>query len=152
MKGIINALRIAMSPFICGYITVRILISLNRFHYFYAVCLYTVLQTTGISVRMSANFSVHCYFYPILETEVTKRCHVKSLLHVVFAPSISNSFILVFFFFLDYLFIWYKRSNIVLDYERLNVVSTVFVCLYVCLLIVFMYLCGNYLFLCIDVM
>lgn len=39
---------------------------------------------------------------------------------------------------------------IVLDYERLNVVSTVFVCLYVVCLIL-LYLCGNYLFLCIDV-
>lgn len=108
MKGIINALRTAMSPFICGYITVRILISLDRFHYFYALCLYTVLQATGISVRMSANFSVHCYSHPILETEVTERCHVKSLLHVVFASSINNPFIFFFFFlfiFLDYLLI-----------------------------------------------
>lgn len=97
--------------------------------------LFAYIQATGISVRMSANFSVHCYSHPVLETEVTERCHVKSLLHVVlFASSISNPLILVIFFLLIFLDIFtymtYKRSNIVSDSERLNVVNTV-----VCLLI-----------------
>lgn len=71
----------------------------------YAVCLYTVLQATGISVRMSANFSIHCYSHPILETGRSQSV-VKSLLHVVFASSINNPFILFFFCF-AYIFLYY---------------------------------------------